>query len=91
MELVIIFLIIVGISLPLLLVLECLKVMSCITGSITQGVTIKLALELPPPIEYTRAPEQPEDPNVKKVLDAAQAIQALFLDDDQIFKDTEVK
>ena len=84
MELVIIFLIIVGISLPLLLVLECLKVMSCITGSIAQGITIKLALETPPPIEYTRAPEEPQDPNMKKVFDAAAAIQSLFLDDDQM-------
>ena len=90
MELVIMLLLILGACIPAALTLCCLRTLAVISKNVGQGVTIKIALETPPPVEYTAVPEQPTEAD-KKVMDVAQSIQAFFLDEAQMFKDTEVK
>ena len=91
MNIPILILITVAICIPLSLAYACLQVILQISKTIAHGdITIKLALELPAPTEYTAVPEQPTEAD-KKVMDVAQSIQAFFLDDAQMFKDTEVK
>lgn len=91
MNIILCILIITAICIPLSLAYACLQVILQISKTIAHGgITIKLALELPAPTEYTAVPEQPDEAD-KKVMDVAQSIQAFFLDDAQMFKDTEVK
>lgn len=91
MNTLILMLVILAICIPLALTFACLQVILQISRTLTCGdIKIKLSLEMPPPIEYTAVPEQPEDTAGKKIIDAAQAIQSFFLDEDQMFKDKEV-
>ena len=80
-----------AICIPLTIAYACLQVILQISKTLAHGdITIKLALELPAPIPYTAAEEAPVDPTAKTMMDAAQAIQSFFLDENQMFKDKEV-